>query len=325
MREIGSEFWDIPICGKENGLFPKNTAWFLSGRSALRAIIQDIKQRNNVAIAAIPSWCCESVIVPFLKEGLKVVFYPSFADSAVQQEICSKADITLAMDYFGYQSDIEFSNGIVIRDITHSFLSNIPGKADYCFGSLRKWCGFYTGGYAFGVRGLHGTQGDYVSLRKMAMQEKMNYIQGKTDSKEYLALFDQAEELLVSCDVVGAAQRDIDAAKVLDVDRIVSRRSENAKVIMNAFDNIAVFKEVNKEMCPIFVPIRVKNRDRLRKYLIDNQIYCPIHWPLTELHRIGEKEKGIYHEELSLVCDQRYDITDMQRIITEVKRGLQLC
>ena len=77
MREIGSEFWDVPTCDDRNFLFPNGTKWFLSGRSALKAIIADIQQGDKqVNSISLPSWCCDSIIRPFLEEGIDVVFYP---------------------------------------------------------------------------------------------------------------------------------------------------------------------------------------------------------------------------------------------------------
>ena len=324
-NEIGSEFWDVPIKEVNNNLFNKDTAWFLSGRSALRAIIQEVKKNKDVSSAAIPSWCCDSMITPFLLENLTVTFYPTFAPDDVKQEIASRCDITLAMDYFGYQSNTEFSEGIVIRDLTHSVFSNNHHDASYYFGSLRKWCGFYTGGFAVGIDGVEGTSDEYVALRQEAMQKKNDYINGKNNNKEYLNIFNNAEELLDSCEIASAAERDIELANQLDVDFVVNRRRSNAAILLDAFADIAVFEEIRPLDCPLFVPIRVRNRDELRKLLIGHEIYCPVHWPLTELHAINEDDKRIYQDELSLVCDQRYSEKDMYRIVEEVKRGLSLC
>ena len=62
-REIGSEFWNVPVIEKSNGLFPESTQWFISGRSALQAIIKELGKPRNVSL---PAWCCDSVIKPFV-------------------------------------------------------------------------------------------------------------------------------------------------------------------------------------------------------------------------------------------------------------------
>lgn len=65
---------------------------------------------------------------------------------------------------------------MVIRDITHSIFSKEYHDADYYFGSLRKWAGFKTGGFAYGEwkKSLDIASYDkqYVSLRTEAMKKK---------------------------------------------------------------------------------------------------------------------------------------------------------
>ena len=62
-------------------------------------------------------------------------------------------------------------------------------------------------------------------------------------------------------------------------------------------------------------------RDALRSYLLSRDIYCPVHWPLSEQHvGLSERAKEIYAEELSLVCDQRYKDEDMERTVQEIQK-----
>ena len=59
-------------------------------------------------------------------------------------------------------------------------------------------------------------------------------------------------------------------------------------------------------------------RDEFRKYLIQNRIYCPIHWELSNIHSISENAKEIYNNVLSLVCDQRYDESEIRYFIEKI-------
>lgn len=329
--EIGSEFWDIPVSKENNCLFPKDTVWFLSGRSALRKIIQDIKSRSTVSTAAIPSWCCDSMIAPFLAEGIKVRFYSVFYENGMlRQNLRHDCDLTLVMDFFGYESGVEASCGIVIRDLTHGIISNRHHDADYCFGSLRKWCGVPTGGFAWRTDGVplpRAARQDstYASLRQTAMAEKALYLSGGSDSKRYLSVFAEAEARLESCQPLAADPKDILSVQKLNVDFLKERRRNNAKILLDALSEYAVFPVLGENDVPLFVPILTEKRDTLRKFLIAHEVYCPVHWPLTALHSVDEREKRLYHEEISLICDQRYDAIDMERIIDLVKRGLSIC
>jgi len=324
MREIGSEFWEAPI-GKRNSLFSENTQWFLSGRSALKAIISELCELHTVAI---PSWCCDSMVKPFIEAGFKVCFYPVYWHDGLIQKMDLNCDVLFIMDYFGYtgkRPDLTGYSGTVIRDITHSLFSSIYSDADFYFGSLRKWCGVWTGGYAWSkdghrLRTEFMNDSEYVSLRKKAMRQKAEYIAGMRNDKGYLKVFDEAEESLEAVSIAPAADRDIQIARKLDVETIRNRRRTNAEVLRSAFSDWLIFPELSSNDVPMFVPILVPNgkRNELRSYLINNSIYCPVHWSLSDYHRLNKKEQFIYANELSLVCDQRYTLEDMNRMVDTI-------
>ena len=152
MREIGSDFWDVPMIEEINTLFPDSVQWFLAGRNALTAIIRDIKSKREVHTVEMPSWCCDSMIIPFLREDIEVRFYPVYWKNGLKQEPEQNGDILFLMDYFGYTSDTSVFHPCVIRDVTHSVFSHQYTDATYYFGSLRKWCGVKSGGFALGFQ-----------------------------------------------------------------------------------------------------------------------------------------------------------------------------
>lgn len=331
--EIGSEFWSVPVSENTKSIFPNNTVWYLSGRCALRAIIKEIKRQIDFKKVALPSWCCDSMITPFLEERIEVKFYSVYFENGLKKDFSSitDCDAILLMDYFGFKRDFDLVfDGIVINDVTHSVFCGEYIKADYTFGSLRKWAGFYTGGFAFSNNGLleksdAKTDCEFIELRKLAMDEKNSYISGSSDSKEYLSKFAQAEDILENYSCGNADNIDILRANSLDVDFIRKRRRENAKVIMNEFSDLTVFSELRQDDCPLFVPLLIPDsrRDELRKYLIENKIYCPVHWPVSEFHKLNSKTKTVYEQEFSIICDQRYSISDMEHICSCINNFLR--
>ena len=334
MKEIGSEFWDVPVIEKSRPLFPDTVQWFLSGRSALQAILRELKGAGS---AALPSWCCDSMIRPFVDAGLDVRFYPVYFRRGLVQELRTDCDVLLLMDYFGYtppKPELSGFGGIVIRDLTHSLFSASCTDADYYFGSLRKWAGFWTGGYAWTRDGRalpvanEGDQG-YTALRRTAMELKNSYI-GQTPlsdgtvvrDKAYLQVFGQAEDRLETARIAPADPRDIRLACRLDEASIRTRRRANARILMDALKPWLIFPELKDTDCPMFVPVLVPDgqRDALRRFLIGRDIYCPVHWPVSALHRLDERERFLYDHELSLVCDQRYSSGDMDRLADTVRQ-----
>ena len=332
--EIGSEFWDVPL-RTDNLIFPETTQWYISGRGALKAVINALPDIRSVAM---PSWCCDTMLKPFLEEGIEVRFYPVTIDPSFHQEPRLDCDALLIMDYFGFYApalNLGTYPGIVIRDVTHSVFSRAYQDADYFFGSLRKWCGVWTGGYAWTKDGhslpiAGGDKTGYASLRRQAMDEKYDYLFGaseekkeRTQAKRYLAVFEQAEDLLDHCASSAADPRDVICAQKLDVDSIRRQRRSNAQLLMDAFSDQVFIPSLDQEDCPLFVPILVPDgkRDELRQYLIQQEIYCPVHWPLTDYHQgIDQRSEYLYQNELSLVCDQRYTEADMLRMIHSIRR-----
>ena len=352
MREIGSEFWEVPQSKGQiyldNSIFPESTQWFLSGRSALQAIVRELKIKHKTALGdchtvAMPSWCCDSMVKPFVDVGIKVRFYPVYLDKYdLIQDIRYDCDVLFLMDYFGYTGpapDLTGYSGVVIRDVTHSIFSTVYSDADYYFGSLRKWCGVWTGGYAWARNGhkisCESTSDDlgYIALREKAMQLKSDYIKGVDGiSKSYLRIFNEAETVLENVGIVGAADRDIKVALKLDVDFIRNQRRKNAEILRQVFSDWLIFHEMKASDCPMFVPIIVPvgKRNELRQHLINNAIYCPVHWPMSKYHtgeyngacdkhKMDGRSEKVYVNELSLVCDQRYTAEDMSRMVNAIK------
>lgn len=330
--EIGSEFWDIPVTNEKNNLFPENTEWFISGTAALEIIVNDILKNKPITTAALPSWCCSCMVIPFLKNGIKVSFYPVYFENG--NLICNyseiEADCWLILSYFGYTSQINYGipAGIVIRDLTHSIFSERQDDADYYFGSLRKWAGFFTGGYAWSDAwsselSLSACDAFFVELRRTAMNLKMQYLLGAIDTKEYLNLFERGEDFLDHCEPMLAYAPDVERATHLDWEFIKERRRKNASILLDYLSPWAIFPEMKDADCPLFVPLLLdtEKRDMLRSYLRDKKIYCPIHWNIEPEHRLTNLTANLYKREISLVCDQRYDENDMFLILNTIKES----
>ena len=91
--------------------------------------------------------------------------------------------------------------------------------------------------------------------------------------------------------------------------------------MLEHLSEFAIFDKLGKEDCPLFFPILLPEdkRDDLRAFLIERKIYCPIHWPLSKKHLIGKREESLYNQELSLLCEQRYGLEDIEKIVKAVK------
>lgn len=330
MKEIGSEFWkQYPPVSLQS---LDNEVCLLSGRTALRFIIDDICRDRKVRKALLPSYCCDSMIFPFVQAGIDVAFYQVHHDG-IDYPYNNDADIVFLIDYFGYAIDQnqeiarhEKQEGkIVLYDATHKLNGNksVESYADYTFSSYRKWffCNYakavkHNGAF---VRASELLRHDrYLQLREAAACEKARYMAGQEgDKQRFLSDFGAAEEML-DVDYAGYVGIPVEA----DVETIVSRRRKNASYLiqeLKAFPQITLWRQnIGLDDTPMFVPILIDPlvRGGLRRYLISRQIYCPIHWPKSTYHSACNE---LYEKELSLVCDQRYDLADMERMVGAIK------
>jgi len=266
-NEIGSEFWDVPTTHEVNHLFPDETRWFVSGTSALYFIIAQISQKHQIRKVAIPSWCCNCLITPFLNYGIHVYFYPIIADDSggviADYSGTSNCEVTIIMNYFGFGllKTIGQPHGIILEDCTHSLFLPRNEKADYYFGSLRKWAGFYTGGYAWTRCSWENNQKysnldlGYLNIRQSAMKHKMAYLEGAANSKGYLNEFEKGEDLLDKYRIMSGAPEDELRARHFHIPFVFQKRRQNAKVLLESFNKLSLFKKLDDNDCPLFVPL----------------------------------------------------------------------
>lgn len=359
MKEIGSEFWTscTPITREEYtmrpnpiyGAHPYKVAETLSGRTALEHVVE-ILVKQGKAISYLPSYCCHTMIEPFLTHGMEVKFYDINLSSSGLSRVINRDDYDaiLMMDYFGHIDKETIglarrekaSGKTVIYDATHSMYSDINVEPyDIVYGSYRKWvdinCGFLA--WKEGICEREITQNDnnykYASIRQELFDKKALYMQGGTVKKEeFLPLIKHAETILEEqYHHKMPDERSMKVLRTADTAYVKTRRRKNARVLTEAINDIhderirCINPTLNFTEVPLFVPVIVapEIRNSLRKYLIEHMIYCPIHWPLSDLHSIMPGSKQLFESELSLICDQRYDTNDMKRIVDTIKQYLK--
>ena len=344
-REIGSEFWKtdemLPVVTEAPWDFwPGESAFYACGRTALSVILRDALSSRPYRKAYLPSYCCETMIEPFLRCGLSVEFYPVrcragrlYADIDASHE----CDIILLMEYFGFATEQprQLPGALVIRDMTHSLLKRDPSllEADYLFASVRKWDAIAGAAVACKTGGklpaAGAPNGAFVEKRRRAYEMKADYLAGRsTDKQGYLDLFAEAEDVLdTDYEGYGADEESVKRAGCLM--SCIRQRQANARVLMEGLRDLphvkTMFDTLGEGSVPLFVPILVSDglRDDLRRALIAADVYCPNHWPLSDMHEISQEDREIYKKEISLICDQRYDEEDMRRQL-EVIRGFEV-
>lgn len=352
MKEIGSEFWlESPQIKISNHVLPSwleighDNKLLLSGRTAIHYILKDIQKHKNISKVYFPSYSCQSMLQPFLDLNIDIVFYEVYFNNGLNFNIDlnQDCDIFFGMNYFGFNQGRvdkyieEFSNrGVtVIEDATHSLLSkhSFNPKSDYIVVSLRKWFPIISGGLAtkntgrFILNDVIKTNRKVIDAKKSAMIEKMKYINGdpeinKSSFMEQYRISNQ--ELKSDYKSYSIDEESFQILYETDINQLKQKRRRNVEFLYNNLNESNLynfmFSTVQEGDLPIFVPLIFNNkleRDSLRKYLIDNSIYFPVHWPIPDSLSLNNGYNITDHE-LSVVIDQRYDVTDMEYVIRRI-------
>ncbi|WP_270816073.1 sugar transferase [Hungatella effluvii] len=336
--EIGSYFWMNRELREEYGLSwlpaADDSTFTFSGRTAIDIALRDILSDHEVSKVYAPSYCCISMLQAFIDRDIKIEYYKvEINDKGFTYNLptVEKGAVVLIMGYFcisteGAHNAIEELHKqevVVIEDITHSMFSKngTSPYSDYLVASLRKWFPTPAGGWLGKRKGTLYVKPDIDSNHAVedkisAMKEKYAYLKGDIDSKEnFLLIQAKFDNDLIHVDrMLKLDDTSVDILQHVDVVEMVKARRGNAAKLMRGLSDlegkVLSLSAMDLSACtPLFYPIFMKNKDRdsLRKYLVNKGIYCPVHWPEV----IGAPS-GVRENELSLICDQRYTENDMQ-------------
>ena len=322
-REIGSEF-HFAECDAGAGIkFPRSGTLTFSGRTAIEAVLKKMPQART---ALLPSYCCDSMIDPFRRAGISCSFFDvSYKDRLTVDLSGKKADILLWCNYFGFKNQMPYFDGVIIEDITHSLFSaeSHHSDSDYLVASVRKWEPICCGGYCSVDAELEQPPLSFLDDKVAAMKMKSEYLKDLDAEKKpiFLSAFKTSNEWLAE----NYSSLAIDAYSkeyISNVDMVAQReiRRRNARILYEGLRNKIEFM-FDEELidCPLFVPMIIREkRDEIRRYLAENNIYCPVHWPRP----LADCSSNLYDIELSLICDQRYDENDMERIVSVLNNKL---
>lgn len=333
--EIGSEFWlEQPVL---QPVADRDGVYTLSGRTAIDVILQDVLRTRKVRSVAMPAWCCDSMIAPFAHRNINVVFYDVRQDGQFKchTENTEITEIFYITNYFGYENTLDIDiikqikakGAVILYDRTHSFLMDDDPYlelADYSFASIRKWMGVIGGAVVNRVKDVALKPCPYLAPKEMAMRMKQAYMAGDdtVNKQEFLKLYGEFGHHLAE-DYRDYAMDDLSYAiyKATDIETMKAQRRANAQYLHEHLKGLRFMYDLTDKAVPLFVPVLFESkeqRDAVRRKLIEAEIYCPIHWPKPAQIPADFEANKIYDTELSLICDQRYDTADMQRIIDKI-------
>lgn len=332
MKEIGSIFPLYDKC-QESGTHNN----VLSGRKLFSFCREAIylvakKEMSNGKKAMLPKYTCDTVIAPFQELGYDYQFYPVCNDLTIDipkaKEIFSAhhPNLIVVHPYFGMDltkqeqdmlEEMHEDGCEIILDLTQCLFSTMRLPfIKYYVGSIRKWFAIPDGAFleTADEMDISGVGNDeIVSLQTKAMTLRGEYFQtGDTNVKdESIRLSHEVERLMtrpITPHTIASVSKDLLAFE--DVDAQQKIRIENYKRLYEGLKDvkdIELIADISRlTTAPLFFPFRVDDISAMQKKLAKKAIYARLIW---------EKEDRI----LTITVDQRYNLSDMDRVIAAIK------
>lgn len=338
---IGGEF-DIDITRIRNAVntgFADNIAAYSSGRSALYNILADVRRKHGSGTVILPDYLCSSILVSVKHAGMQYVFCP--IDDSLEFDrnqfsaVYKPGYAVLMINYFGLMdlsSQVRFIRStdpaaIIIEDDVqayYEFTGPLAG-VDYKFTSLRKTFAVPDGGLAVCAEGHldeRQSEGSFYKYKMAGSVLKANRNPLLYNDEIYLKLFEKGEE----CIDLDLESRMSEISRRLfgdiDASRVAYIRNRNAGYILAGLKSMGIepILPISEDKVPLFVPVWLKDRNKVRKNMFKHDVYCPYHWPIDGLPLAKGKEMS--EHELSIIIDQRYGHVDMDLILNLISDSL---
>lgn len=331
---IGGEF-EIDLSIQREFVPQPDTYYYASGRTALYQILRSLGPQHTKVW--MPNWLCHTMVEAAEKAKTEVVFYELNSDFKATIEALDKSgfrdgEAVLMVNYFGLQDlkptakaiKEQYPQSIVIEDDVQAywcFAEQENPYSDYRFTSMRKAFAIPDGGLVKTSRPMPDVTGHntFAPFKVKAGVMKLHRGQEGIKDEDYLALFRQGDNLI--SENYDSLMSD-DSKRLFagtDFEQAKRQRRLNTKVILEGLKSLGIkpLIEVPADVVPLFIPIYLENRDEVRRSMFKHEVFCPVHWPLEGMD--VKKGKKMAEHELSLICDQRYGVKEMNEIIKMIR------
>lgn len=289
--------------------------FFSSGRAAFVFLLSQVVKPRKVYLPTFTCWSLVSAMEKRLPH-IKVEFYPVAKDlTCVYPRFVHKDELLVFIHYFGHenQSPLPESEGTILEDISHSYISKINHVGDYVFGSYRKILKVGDGGFI-------NTYFNPIYEESKKLDTWLRYeAKDWRDVREAENMVDRDWRIT---DISGQSLAVLLAA---NYDLIRNKRRANESFLV---ENITVGKPLltyRPNECPLLHNRLLETqdeRDSLREFLAKKGIFTSIHWP-THKNVISsginiEDTLWIESHIISIPVSHDYNLNDMEYIAQSI-------
>lgn len=315
MKEIGGYFGLEDFQGQEyyHDLVAVNNA-----RNALIYIVRAKKIKKLY----IPYFLCESVSIACQREGCPCEYYYIDKDfKPVFDHTLEDGEYLYVVNYYGqldkeYISELKSRYDRIIVDNVQAFFTRPMDGIDTVY-SCRKFFGVPDGGYVATDAILDEEISQDVSM------DRMKHVLGRYEGAcagDYYNEFKANDHAFMDLELRAMSKLTRNILRAVDYENAKKKREENFAKLHSALGDINPLKIKTCEG-PYAYPFYFKDGMKLKKLLAENKIFVATLWP-NVLSMDGTIEKDYAENILPLPCDQRYDATDMDRIIYQILKAM---
>ena len=302
----------------------KRELFLCNARSGINILVDLLKPRS----IWMPSFLCDVLLKAV--HNINVKFYEVDSHLQVSREWLDTVqgdELVVLIDYFGFQFDPALATRIkecgswILEDASQALHSSHVGNySDFVLFSPRKFLGVPDGGILrynanmdFSGIQLKDPPSEWWlrSLNSTILRREFDLYGGE---RSWFSLFQENEKNSPIGPYSMSSLSKTLLEHSFDYSCVIEKRIENYKVLNNYLSQFALFPNLPADVVPLGYPIHLENRDYVRKILFDNNIYPPVHWPINDMvPQTFVESHHLADTILTLICDQRYNPTDMKR------------
>lgn len=313
MKEIGGYF------GLETLISNEYYSELLKFNTCRNALIFLLKNRN-IKKLYLPYYLCSSVFEACLKYNIEFENYHIGKSFFPESEInCKEDECVYIVNYFCQLTENDIlamkqKYKRIIVDNSQAFFQRPIHGIDTIY-SCRKFFGVSDGAYLSADIKLKS------DLEVDCSKDRMTHILGRFEgcASDYYNDFKQNDKQLGCENIKVMSKLTTNIMGAVDYQNVMQRRTENFHYLHEImYDrNCLEIKLVNGAFA---YPLYAENGMEIKKKMAEKKIYIPTLWPnVLENMPVDSVEYSYAANILPLPCDQRYDCSDMKRLVEELK------
>lgn len=296
-----------------------------SGRSSLLLFLKS--NENKYKKYLLPDFFCEVIEKIFIDENIEYSFYKINEKLLFDEKeiLNNDFDVLYIINYFGVQTSLQSSflkNKIIIEDnvFFYNFENTLKCKNWFAFNSFRKISQLSGGSLIktnldLDINLIKEKSAPFIKIKNIGKSIKYEYLNHELfTEQEYLVKLEEAEEILNNQKNIFRIDN-TSMASLISID--VREQQEIRKRRFNILYNLFPKECINRDpFYYSFFVISIKNRDTLRKKLMNNNIYLPIHWPKSST------TNSLYDNIISIPLFETYTEEEFLYMLEKIKGAL---